>query len=153
MLTRRRCMNAFASAMFMTGLGGVRTTQLLAEDPPVKDDRTSRFRPDVEIELNAIPDELALFKGEKTPVWRFHGKVVAGRKGALTPGDSYLGPTIRLVRKERVRIHFSGSARADDGGIGWFLPRLLEMLPIPRLGARTACGQSVAGTDPHVAGS
>ncbi|MBI2807811.1 MAG: multicopper oxidase domain-containing protein [Planctomycetes bacterium] len=64
------------------------------------------IEPDVELELTAAPDELPLFKGKKTPVWRFQGKVIKGRKDALSNGEGYLGPTIRLNRGERVRIHF-----------------------------------------------
>lgn len=70
--------------------------------PVIKDS----VEPDVELELTAAPEEIELFKGRKTPVWRYTGKVLKGRKQALVPGDGYLGPTIHLIRGERVRVHF-----------------------------------------------
>lgn len=62
--------------------------------------------PDVEIELVASADEVSILKGKPTPVWRFQGSVLKGRESVLSNGKGYLGPTIRLIRKERVRIHF-----------------------------------------------
>lgn len=62
--------------------------------------------PSVDIELTAAADDVALFKGKATPVWRYSGKVIKGRQDAVTPGNGYLGPTLNLIRGERVRVHF-----------------------------------------------
>ncbi|HZL19024.1 MAG TPA: multicopper oxidase domain-containing protein, partial [Polyangia bacterium] len=39
-------------------------------------------------------------------VWRFDGKLLAGGSAALLPSTSYLGPTFRVQRGQRVRVHF-----------------------------------------------
>ena len=64
--------------------------------------------PDVEIALRALPDEVGIFSGKPTKVWRFKGKVLNGSTDALqTIPDSYLGPIFRLKRGQRVRVRFS----------------------------------------------
>lgn len=87
--------------------------------------------PDVELELTAAPDEMPLFKGKATPVWRYTGKVLKGRKDALSVGDGYLGPTIHLIRGERVRIHFVNNL--DEPSIihwhGLIVPHAADGLP------------------------
>lgn len=74
--------------------------------PPAKRSR-SDFEPDVEITLSAAPDELPLRPGKATRIWRFKGSVVKGPAAALTAAtDSYLGPTLRFSRGQKVRIRF-----------------------------------------------
>ena len=64
--------------------------------------------PDLEISLTAIPDQVQLFPGKKTIVWRYRGEVVAGPNGALIESDnSYLGPTINVNRGDTVRVNFT----------------------------------------------
>ena len=66
------------------------------------------FVPDVEIALRAAPDEVRVLSGPLTRVWRFTGEVVKGPAAALQViPDSYLGPTLRLKRGQKVRIRFS----------------------------------------------
>ncbi|MEZ5288859.1 MAG: multicopper oxidase domain-containing protein [Vicinamibacterales bacterium] len=63
--------------------------------------------PDVELLLTAAPAEVSVFDGAPTRVWRFTGRVLRGPASALQVlPDSYLGPTIRLVRGQRVRIRY-----------------------------------------------
>jgi FtsP/CotA-like multicopper oxidase with cupredoxin domain len=70
--------------------------------------RQSGFVPDVEIALTAAPDEVQLLPGALTRVWRFTGRVLKGPADALQPfPHSYLGPTIRVRRGQKVRIRFS----------------------------------------------
>lgn len=65
------------------------------------------FEPDVELTLRAAPAEIALRPGAVTRIWRFTGSVVKGPASALTPSaDSYLGPTLRFTRGQKVRIRF-----------------------------------------------
>ena len=62
---------------------------------------------DVELVLTAAPDEVSLLPGAATRVWRFQGRVVRGPADTLRQvDDSYLGPTIRLTRGQRVRVRF-----------------------------------------------
>jgi FtsP/CotA-like multicopper oxidase with cupredoxin domain len=62
--------------------------------------------PDVEIRLTAAPARTQIREGAPTNVLRFTGEVVRGRSGAVQSSASYLGPTLVLVRGERVRIRF-----------------------------------------------
>ncbi|MEX1257963.1 MAG: multicopper oxidase domain-containing protein [Gemmatimonadota bacterium] len=67
-----------------------------------------QLAPGLELALSAVPEEVSLLPGEATSVWRFRGEVVRGRLDALrAAGESYLGPTLRLRRGERVRIRFA----------------------------------------------
>lgn len=63
--------------------------------------------PDVDITLRAAPDRMAILPGASTEVWRFTGVLHAGPADTLQsiPG-SYLGPTIRLRKGQKVRIRF-----------------------------------------------
>ena len=63
--------------------------------------------PDVELVLTARPGTVALLPGAPTRVWQFEGRVLRGPATALQPlPGSYLGPTIRVRRGQRVRIRF-----------------------------------------------
>jgi FtsP/CotA-like multicopper oxidase with cupredoxin domain len=66
------------------------------------------FVPDLDIALTAIPDEVPIFPGRLTSVWRYNAEVLKGKAHSLTalPG-SYLGPTIRAKQGDKVRIRFS----------------------------------------------
>lgn len=108
---------------------GFQKAEKPSADP--KPDGKEPTEPDVELELTAAPDEVAVFKGKKTPVWRYTGKVIKGRKDALIPGDSYLGPTLHLIRGERVRVHFVNNL-AEPSIIHWhglIVPHAADGLP------------------------
>jgi len=60
--------------------------------------------PDVSLRLVAAPSRARIFAGPETPVLRFSGEVLSGRRDALTASGNYLGPTLELRRGERVRI-------------------------------------------------
>jgi len=69
---------------------------------------TQSFLPDVELALTAEPGEARILPGAPTQVWRYTGRVIKGPQEALQPvPNSYLGPTLRLQRGQRVRIRFS----------------------------------------------
>lgn len=60
---------------------------------------------DVHIELRAVQGHVALRPGAPTRVWRYRGKVLRGDARTLeAPDATYLGPTIRVRRGQRVRI-------------------------------------------------
>lgn len=66
------------------------------------------FVPDVEIALNAVQDTAVIFPNTTTNVWRIRGELLQGDASALQAvPDSYLGPTLRLRRGQKVRIHFT----------------------------------------------
>ena len=73
----------------------------------------------VELELTAAPAQMQLFSGKTTTVWRYTGQVLAGDASALQPIDnSYLGPTIRVRRGQRVRIHFKNDL-PEESVVHW----------------------------------
>ncbi len=75
----------------------------------------SGFLPDVDIALKAIPATVSLFGGTPTQVWQYSGEVLRGDPGSLqvTPG-SYLGPTLRLRKGQKVRIRFTNGLPEDS---------------------------------------
>lgn len=75
--------------------------------------------PDVELTLTAAPGEQALLPGATTRVWRYTGTLVKGPAGTLQPvAGSSLGPVIRLVRGQRVRIRFANRL-AEPSIVHW----------------------------------
>lgn len=63
------------------------------------------FNPDIEISLTGEVKEVSIFRGPKTHVWKVVGKVLNGDKNAITNEESYLAPTIRLHKGQKVRIY------------------------------------------------
>jgi blue copper oxidase len=62
---------------------------------------------DVELSITAAFDQVQIFPGKKTDVWRYHGEVLNGSSSHIQHlPDSYLGPIIRLKQGQKVRIHF-----------------------------------------------
>lgn len=77
------------------------------------------FEPDVEIYLEALPGTANLRSGPATHVWHYRGTVMAGPPDALDSSDrSYLGPTFRLQRGQKVRIRFQ-NLLPDETVIHW----------------------------------
>ena len=66
----------------------------------------SAFVPDVELELTAQPGHHQILSGTPTSTWSYRGKLLKGRAGTLENTDSYLGPTIRLRKSDKVRVDF-----------------------------------------------
>lgn len=65
------------------------------------------FIPDVDISLVARPGQVNILSGSATSAWSFEGEVLIGPPEALDlSGESYLGPTFRLKRGQKVRIRF-----------------------------------------------
>lgn len=66
-----------------------------------------RFKPDVDIELVAQPDEVQVLTGQPTSVWRYAGRVLTGPPEAVqTIRDSYAGPILQFKTGQRVRIRY-----------------------------------------------
>jgi FtsP/CotA-like multicopper oxidase with cupredoxin domain len=115
-MTRREML-----AAGVTTLAGAAAARLgwpsdLASWPPARLAPDDSFVPDVELSLVAERGEVPILPGRPTSVWRFTGRVVKGPSSSLdaSPG-SYLGPTIRLTRGQKVRIRFSN--RLPDAAI------------------------------------
>ena len=73
------------------------------------------FIPDLDIALKATPAQVPIFPGNATGVWRFEGQVLQGDPASLTnPGNTYLGPIIRVHRGQSVRIRFTNNIPAES---------------------------------------
>ena len=65
------------------------------------------FKPDVEIEFVAQLAEVAILSGPRTNVFKYEGKVLKGPETALLKSmPGYMGPTMNLVRGQKVRIFY-----------------------------------------------
>lgn len=72
--------------------------------------RTGPPAADLELTLRAAPARVSLLDGPPTEVWRFSARMLHGAPGALTSaGDGYLGPTLRVRRRQRVRVHLDNA--------------------------------------------
>jgi FtsP/CotA-like multicopper oxidase with cupredoxin domain len=68
---------------------------------------SGQFRPDLELELRAVADQVSIFRGPPTGVWRYRATVLQGDAESVTQlPESYLGPVIRVRRGTRIRVHF-----------------------------------------------
>ena len=62
----------------------------------------------VEIALKATGAEVPLKKGRPTRVWQYQGTLLKGDPSSLQVNEgSYLGPTIRVRRGQRLRVRFT----------------------------------------------
>jgi FtsP/CotA-like multicopper oxidase with cupredoxin domain len=71
----------------------------------------------IEVALQAGPAQAPLSPaaGRTAQVWRFDGRLISGGPDALVPSTSYLGPTFRVRRGQRVRVQFEN--RLDEPSI------------------------------------
>jgi len=63
------------------------------------------FHPDIEISLTGEVRYVPILDGPQTRVWKVIGKVLKGDKKAISNEESYLAPTIRLHKGQKVRIY------------------------------------------------
>ncbi|TCV90254.1 multicopper oxidase family protein [Sulfurirhabdus autotrophica] len=98
---RRRFLGVLGGTALLGALPGMAQTRKNVTETP------DGFTPDLELELRAAPDQIAILPGQSTGVWRYRAKVLKGPANAVTtiPG-SYLGPIINVRRGTRVRVNF-----------------------------------------------
>lgn len=80
--------------------------------PPVwaEAGKENEFQPDLDIALIATSGQVQIFPGNPTWVWRFEGRVLKGDPSRLVNIEgSYLGPTIRVNKGEKIRIRFTNN--------------------------------------------
>jgi len=65
------------------------------------------FNPDVEIDLAAVTEDLAILPGSPTRLWQFRGKVIKGDSGAFQMLVGNALPVIRVRNGQKIRILFS----------------------------------------------
>ncbi|MEE9423683.1 MAG: multicopper oxidase domain-containing protein, partial [Methylococcales bacterium] len=69
---------------------------------------SAAFHPNIEIKLTLEPAQTQIFSGKKTQIWKIYGQLLKGPKATLeNHAKSYLGPTIRLKKGQKVRIHLT----------------------------------------------
>lgn len=95
-----------AAAVAVTGCGGARARP--SESGPggaTQRAEDADLVADVETALRAAPGRASILDGSPTDVWRFSGRLLRGPPDVLaTDGDTYLGPTLRLRRGQRLRV-------------------------------------------------
>ena len=76
---------------------------------------SANFHPDVEIELSMQVHHVSILPGKKTRVWKVSGKVLKGSKETVENLDgTYLAPTIRLHKGQKVRIYLRNKLPATS---------------------------------------
>jgi FtsP/CotA-like multicopper oxidase with cupredoxin domain len=79
----------------------------------------TEFLPDLDISLMARSDEVAIFPGNPTHLWRYHALVHKGDKNrGIELPRSYLGPIIKMRQGEKIRIRFTNSI-PEESIIHW----------------------------------
>lgn len=131
-LTGTAALAACGAALLSSG-GAASPTQ---EPPRPRAD----FAPDLELRLHAAPAEVAILPGRPTQVWRYQAELLKGDPSSLEPlPNSFLGPTIRARRGQKVRVHFSHGLPDDTHSIvhwhGLTLPSDQDAHPRYAIGA------------------
>jgi FtsP/CotA-like multicopper oxidase with cupredoxin domain len=68
----------------------------------------SETKPDIEIALRAVLDEVQILSGKATSVWRYQGEVLRGPSDALIViPDTYLGPIFNVKTGQKIRVYFT----------------------------------------------
>jgi FtsP/CotA-like multicopper oxidase with cupredoxin domain len=75
----------------------------------------SEFIPDLDISLTARPGEVSILPGRPTKTWQYHATLHKGAKNRVVdiPG-SYLGPTIKAKKGEKVRVRFKNMIHEES---------------------------------------
>ena len=99
---------------------------------------SSSFIANVEIELRAIVDEFNFSSDTATPILRYVGEKLTGDTASLTElPNSFLGPTIRVKRGQKIRIHLVNEL-ATETIIHWHgqhLPEEMDGHPLYAVGS------------------
>ena len=117
MINRRKFLQisgAGAAGLLTGGLASLLSTERAAAKHS-----SSGFKPDLELELKAVADEIPILPGDPTGVWRFQGRMLNGESSNLVDIErSYLGPIIRARTGQKVRIRFTNQI-ADPTIVHW----------------------------------
>lgn len=101
------------------------TTRVASSFPPLGDRRDLRLR------LWAEPGQASIIAGKQSEVWRFGAEVLEGDPASVVAHQSYLGPTLRFHRGQRVRVRFENRLR-EPTIVHWHglvLPQLQDGQP------------------------
>jgi suppressor of ftsI len=88
---------------------------LQAMNSRLKNTASADFHPDLEIELKLEAVRVPIFKGPDTRVWKVYGNVIKGPKQVVDNiNGSYLGPTLRFQKGQKVRIYLKNNLPAES---------------------------------------
>ncbi len=77
------------------------------------------FNPDVEINLTSQRDQVNIFSGDATDVYKYHFRLIKGNTGVIQEvKNSYLGPIIRVKKGQKIRINYK-NILDDESIIHW----------------------------------
>jgi suppressor of ftsI len=111
---------------------------LTAKTGKINNQASLDFNPDVEIRLTEEAIKLPIFAGPKTNVWKVRGEVLKGDSSVITNDDnSYLAPTIRLSKGQKVRIYLQNNLPANSilHWHGLHVPSKMDGNPMYAIGA------------------
>ena len=78
------------------------------------------FQPNIEIKLTAQQMDIPIFaNGSATPCHKYVGELIAGPADTLENMPSYLGPTLRFRKGDKVRIRFVNQLPGEQSNIHW----------------------------------
>ena len=69
---------------------------------------------DLHLRMVAAPATAEIVAGTQTDVLRFEAQVIDGDPASVTPGGSYLGPTLHVRTGQRVRVSFENQLSQDS---------------------------------------
>ncbi|MBI3041788.1 MAG: multicopper oxidase domain-containing protein [Betaproteobacteria bacterium] len=112
---RRRLIGAAGAAGLITLLGPRHAPAAEAHAAMPAAGATPGFKPDVEMDLDAVAGEINVLPGNATRVWRFTGRVTQGDPRALSflDGSRHI-PVIRVRRGQKLRINFTNRLPEDS---------------------------------------
>ena len=114
---------ALSRRNFLRFSGAATATLLLAAcstqfSPPVEQSANSipsaDFAPDIELALTATRGEASILPGAATQVLHYTTEVMQGDEAAVTNSNGYLGPVLRMQRRQKVRIHFRNKLEQES---------------------------------------
>ena len=69
---------------------------------------------DLHLRMVAAPATAEIVAGTQTDVLRFEAQVIDGDPASVTPGGSYLGPTLHVRTGQRVRVTFENQVSQES---------------------------------------
>ena len=109
----RRLFLSLAGVGSVAGVGGliaVRASNGTRSEQGTQGKEPSPIPSVVEVALSASAAEVSLRRGDPTTVWQFQGKLLRGEPSNFqATEDSYLGPTIRVRKGQRLRVRFTNN--------------------------------------------
>lgn len=118
MLNRRAFLQAFSVSTLGAAVSALSVAQPMTHNAIAPATATPGFEPDVELELTARVDSVALLPGATTSLWRYVGTLLKGDASALSVLEGSHLPVIRARQGQKFRIHFRNQL-PEESTIHW----------------------------------